>query len=141
MSENMVNTLREGLRNEFDGAVNYLLFAAKTGDVNLREKMLVYAKNEIEHALKLLDLLKKMGLEVGDVSPEPVNFDDLIEFMINYQAKEEAAVYYYNLLANLLEDPHAQEVFKKIADEESEHYKYIKDLLQKIYKSGDIFEK
>lgn len=141
MSENMVNTLREGLRNEFDGAVNYLLFAAKTGDVNLREKMLVYAKNEIEHALKLLDLLKKMGLEVGDVSPEPVNFDDLIEFMINYQAKEEAAVFYYNLLANLLDDPQAQEVFKKIADEESEHYKYIKDLLQKIYKSGDIFEK
>lgn len=132
MSENMVNTLREGLRNEFDGAVNYLLLAARRGDIDLRVKMLTYAKTEIEHALQLLELFANTGQEVGDVSPEPVHYNDTIEFMIDYLAKEEAAIFYYDLLVDLLDDPQEKKVYKKISAEESEHYKYIKDLLHKL---------
>lgn len=140
MSENMVNTLREGLRNEFDGALNYLLFASKDGSINLRRKMLIYAKNEIEHALQLLDLFEKLEQEVGDVTPETNNYQEIIEFMINYQAKEEAAVFYYDLLVKLLEEPREQEIFRKISHEESEHYKYIKDLIHNINISGDFID-
>lgn len=136
----MVNTLREGLRNEFDGALNYLLFASKDGSINLRRKMLIYAKNEIEHALQLLDLFEKLEQEVGDVTPETNNYQEIIEFMINYQAKEEAAVFYYDLLVKLLEEPREQEIFRKISHEESEHYKYIKDLIHNINISGDFID-
>ena len=141
MSENMVNTLREGLRNEFDGALNYLLFASKDGSINLRRKMLIYAKNEIEHALQLLDLFEKLEQEVGDVTPETNNYQEIIEFMINYQAKEEAAVFYYDLLVKLLENPREQDIFRKIGLEESEHYKYIKDLIYNFNISGDFIDK
>jgi len=132
MADHLVKTLQEGLKNEFDGALNYTFLASKTGDIDLRKRMLTYAKNEIEHALKLLDLLGKLEEGMGDLSPELVNPDDIMDFMIHYQAKEEGAVFYYNLLVELLDEPREQEIFKKISAEETEHYNFIKSLVQKL---------
>lgn len=136
MSDKLKETLREGLKNEFDGALNYIYLASKTGDFDLRRKMLIYANEEIKHALKLLNLLEKLEVVIGDISPELVKVDDLIDFMINYQAKEESAVFYYQVLSQLLDEPHEKEIFADIEKEEKEHYDYIKNFIKRINQDG-----
>lgn len=132
MSKNLREVLKEGLQNEFNGAVNYAFLASKTGDVSMRKKMLIYSMDEMNHAYKIMGLLEKLGESIGDVSPELVNMDDILEFLVLYKAKEESSIFYYDVLIKLLDNEKEREIFTKIKQEEEEHFNYINDLITQI---------
>ena len=136
LEEKAIETIKQGLSDELEATVNYILIAAGQGDNKLKKAFLNYAMEELGHAQKLINLLDLLEVESGKIPLEIKECDDVMVTLIEYIAKEESAVFYYEVLNKLHMDLEIQNLCKQIQQEEKRHLNNINEILTKI-KSGE----
>lgn len=132
----MIEVLQQGLQDEMNSAFQYIALAGRYGDPEQKQDFLRYAADELTHAQKLMQLLQDMQAEIGEIPIRLEEQDDLYLFLIEYMAKEEAAVFYYEALENLLQLPDVQRMCREIRGEEQLHLRQIRELYQHIKEGG-----
>lgn len=135
MSENqIVEVLQQGLQDEMNSAFQYIALAGKHGDAAIKQDFLHYAADELKHAQKLMELLNQQQAEIGEVAVSLEEMDDLYLYLIEYMAKEESAVFYYEALGQLMQEPEVQRLCKEIQGEEQLHLREMKEIFQRVKK-------
>lgn len=133
MSQNhIIEVLQQGLQDEMNSAFQYIALAGKHGSNAIKQDFLHYATEELQHAQKLLALLDKLGNEVGEIPVGLEEQDDLYLYLIEYMAKEESAVFYYEALEKLMQEPEVQRLCKEMQGEEQVHLREMKEIYQHI---------
>ena len=132
----MIEVLQQGLQDEMNSAFQYIALAGRHGDLEQKQDFLRYAADELTTEHNLLHLINKKKTEIGEIPVSLENQDDLYLFLIEYMAKEEAAVFYYEALENLLQLPDVQRMCREIRGEEQLHLRQIRELYQRIKEGG-----
>lgn len=133
MENNQIGeVLQQGLQDEMNSAFQYIALAGKHGDGVVKRAFLQYAVEELQHAQKLLGLLEQRQLPVGEISLALEEMDDLYLYLIEYMAREEAAVFYYEALERLLQQPELERLCREIRGEEQLHLRQIRELYQQV---------
>lgn len=141
MSENqIVEVLQQGLQDEMNSAFQYIALAGKHGDINMKQDFLHYAADELKHAQKLMELLHQQQAEISDIPIVLEEMDDLYLYLIEYMAREESAVFYYEALEKLMQEPEVQRLCKEIQGEEQLHFHEIKEIFQRV-KEGRSYDR
>lgn len=128
----IVEVLQQGLQDEMNSAFQYIALAGKHGDNRVKQDFLQYAVDELQHAQKLLALLEQLEQPAGEIPLVLEEQEDLYLYLIEYMAKEESAVFYYEALEKLLPQPAVQRLCKEIQGEEQLHLTQIKAIYQRI---------
>ena len=87
---------------------------------------------EMGHAQKLLSLLETLGEEAGKLELALFQEPDLLIDLIEYLAREESAIFYYEVLEKLHEDEAVKILCRQIQQEEQRHYKNITEIVNGI---------
>lgn len=127
MEETKKDILNRGLADELNAAAEYIGFAAKFGDLALKERFLQYAADELNHAIKILRLMSDAKVEPEKIAITPID-GELIEELVQYIAKEEAAVFYYDVLQKLHQDGEVSSLCQEIKNEEDRHLRNIRQI-------------
>lgn len=127
MEETKKDILNRGLADELNAASEYIHFAASFGDLALKERFLQYASDELTHAIKILRLMGNAKVEAERIDITPTD-GELIEELVEYIAKEEAAVFYYDVLQKLHQDGEVASLCQEIKNEEDRHLRNIKQI-------------
>ena len=127
MEETKKDILNQGLADELNAAAEYIGFAAKFGDLALKERFLQYAADELNHAIKILRLMCNAKVEPEKIDITPTD-GELIEELVQYIAKEEAAVFYYDVLQKLHQDGEVSSLCQEIKNEEDRHLRNIRQI-------------
>ena len=130
--EQIAEILQQGLQDEMNSALQYIALAGKHGDTAVKKEFLSYAGEELRHAQKLLSLMEQLQAEVQDISLSVEEMDDLYLYLIEYMAREESAVFYYEALEKLLQEPEIEQLCKEIQGEERMHLRQIGDVYQRV---------
>lgn len=128
----MIEVLQQGLQDEMNSAYNYIALAGKYGDAAIKNDFLSYASDELSHARKLMKLLQQFDAEVEEIPVAAEEMDDLYLYLIEYMAREESAVFYYEALEKLVQEPSLQRMCKEIQGEEQIHLHKMKELYQRV---------
>lgn len=128
----MVDVLQSGLQDEMNAAFQYIALAGKYGDSKIKEAFLRYASEELTHARKLLELLQQRNVPVEQIPVTLDEMDDLYLYLIEYMAREESAIFYYETLEKLVQDPALQNMCREIRGEEQLHLHKMRELYQQI---------
>lgn len=134
--EKLLETLRQGLRDELSAAVNYTRLSAKIKNTALKKAFLNYAIDEMKHAQNLTALLEAMGASGDEILLAENIDDDLYIHLVNYIACEEAAIFYYDILEKLFVNEEIKLTLKQIQTEEERHLTNISEIFNKL-KSGE----
>lgn len=132
LEKQLLETLYQGLQDEMNAAYQYIALAGKYGNGEIKQLFLRYAQEELRHADKLLALLR---ISIEEVQPIPVvqeEQDDLYLYLIEYMAKEEAAIFYYETLEQLVQEPKLQALCREIRGEEQIHLHQLRALYQRV---------
>lgn len=140
MKNKLVQVLCHGLLDELESAHAFTCMAQEVGQLDLKAKFIHYAQEELNHASYLSGLLGRLAPGLVCAAPaEPPDFSEgLITFMVTYLAKEEAAVFYYETLVNMVEKPEEKAILKRIYEEEKGHYEDISEIIK--INAADIME-
>lgn len=140
MSNELIQVLCRGLLDELESADAFVCMAQEISRLDLKVRFIHYAQEELNHASYLSGLLGQLAPDLACVSPhEPPDFSEgLMAFMVTYLAKEEAAVFYYETLLNMVEKREEKAVLQRIYEEEKGHYEDITEII-KAY-AADIME-
>ena len=133
MKASINDIFSKGISDELYAARAFIHLACHLKDLQLQQKFLQYAQEELQHAEKLLALYSetsKEGLVVEEKALPKV--DTILEFLVEYKAEEDAAVHYYETLETLFTDTETHAFFKTIAHEEATHLKTIDALLKAV---------
>lgn len=130
--DHRIEVLQQGLQDEMNSAFQYIALAGKHGSNAVKQDFLHYAMEELQHAQKLLALLDQLGNEVGEIPVGLEEQGDLYLYLIEYMAKEEAAVFYYEALEKLMPEQEIQRLCKEIQGEEQLHLREMKEIYQHI---------
>lgn len=136
VEEKLLETIRQGLTDELSAAVNYTQVAAEQTNMGLKKQFLNYAMEEMGHAQKLLGLLEALGAEAGKLELTLFQEPDLLIDLIEYLAREESAIFYYEVLEKLHDDEGVKMLCRQIQQEEQRHFKNITAIVNGI-KHGD----
>lgn len=137
MENNQIGeVLQQGLQDEMNSAFQYIALAGKHGDAAVKRAFLQYAVEELQHAQKLLGLLEQRQLPVGEIPLALEEMDDLYLYLIEYMAREEAAVFYYEALERLMQQPELERLCREIQGEEQLHLRQIRELYQQVKAGG-----
>ena len=115
-----------------NSAYQYIALAGKYGDTDIKQAFLHYAQDELKHADKLLGFLRSIGEDVQEIPVAMEEQDDLYLYLIEYMAREESAVFYYETLEKLVAQPELQLLCKEMRGEEQLHLHQMRALLQKV---------
>ena len=132
VQHDMIEIVQQGLQDEMHAAVQYIAVAGKYGDGAIKEAFLSYAADELKHAQKLMQLLQTLGADLEAMPMAVEEMDDLYLYLIEYMAREESAVFYYEALGNLVQDAQLQRMCKEIQGEEQLHLNQIRALYQQV---------
>ncbi len=132
----IVEILMQGVQDEMNSAHNYLALAGKYSDEAIQQDFINYAAEELNHARKLIRLLEDRGVVVGDIPVTSDEMDDLYLYLIEYMAREESAIFYYEALEKLVDEPEVQRLCKEIRGEEQLHLRQIRELYQCVKERG-----
>ncbi len=137
MENNQIGeVLQQGLQDEMNSAFQYIALAGKHGDAAVKRAFLQYAVEELQHAQKLLGLLEQRQIPVGEIPLALEEMDDLYLYLIEYMAREEAAVFYYEALERLMQQPELERLCREIQGEEQLHLRQIRELYQQVKAGG-----
>ncbi len=128
--------LLQGVQDEMNAAHNYMRLSGKFSDEELQSAFINYAAEELNHAHKLLKLLPNGDEVIGQVPIADDEMDDIYLYLIEYMAREESAIFYYEALENLTDDEEIQRMCKEIRGEEQLHLRQIKELYQRVKEHG-----
>jgi len=134
--ETITRSISQRLTDEISAATFYLEATRYIDDLEVIEELKEHAKDEFRHFQELMDFAGAHDLDVSYAfDPEVVNFKgetskNYIEFI---QGLEQKAIDDYKEMcayAKEHKDPEAMELFKKIMQEEMEHFDDISPKLQ-----------
>ena len=128
----MIEVLQQGLQDEMNSAYNYIALAGKYGNGAIKTDFLDYASDELNHASKLVRMLQQFDAEVEEIPVTADEMDDLYLYLIEYMAREESAVFYYEALEKLVQEPGLQRMCKEMQGEEQVHLHKMKELYQRV---------
>ena len=137
MEQEWKKTLQQGLEDEMNSAVQYTQLAGQHGDIAVKKAFLGYAMEELRHAQKILSMFEEQAEEPDKVSIALAEQEDLFLSLVEYLAKEEAAIFYYKVLQELEMRTETKEICRLIKEEEEEHLQKIGTLYQRL-KSGEL---
>ncbi len=83
----LIEVLQQGLQDEMQAALQYIALAGQHGDYVMKDDFLQYAAEELQHAQKLLGLLRRMEAPAGEMALYVEEMGDLYLFLIEYMAK------------------------------------------------------
>ena len=132
VQHDMIEIVQQGLQDEMNSTFQYIALAGKFGDAAIKEAFLDYASDELEHARKVMRLLQTLDAGREDIPVAVEEMDDLYLYLIEYMAREEAAVFYYEALEQLVQEPELQRMCKEIQGEEQLHLNQIRELYQRV---------
>lgn len=132
----------QGIADEIYAARAFLRMAEQSKNVYMQRDCVRYAAQESDHARILLDLLTEIydGQAFQLPSIPLLELSDPLAFLIEYQAKEEAALFYYKSLIELSEIEAHRQIFQQIYAEEENHFIHLKQIIDrqiKIIKEGN----
>lgn len=130
--EQLLDTLYHGLQDELNSAYQYIALAGQHGDVDIKQAFLRYAQDELRHADRLMNMISDLGESVQQIPVVQENQDDLYLYLIEYMAKEESAIFYYEALENLVQLPELQLLCREMRGEEQMHLHQMRALYQQI---------
>ncbi|MFM9413117.1 ferritin family protein [Peptococcus simiae] len=132
MSNELVQVLCRGLLDELESADAFVCMAQEISRLDLKLQFIQYAQEELSHASYLSALLGRLAPDLVCASPsEPPDFSEgLMAFMVTYLAKEEAAVFYYETLLNMVEKDDDRAILKRIYEEEKGHYEDLTEIIK-----------
>ncbi|MBR6755386.1 MAG: ferritin-like domain-containing protein [Peptococcaceae bacterium] len=137
MEQEWKKTLQQGLEDEMNSAVQYTQLAGQYGDIAVKKAFLGYAMEELRHAQKILSMFEEQAEEPDKVNIALAEQEDLFLSLVEYLAKEEAAIFYYKVLQELEMRTETKEICRLIKEEEEEHLQKIGALYQRL-KSGEL---
>jgi len=132
----LIEILQQGLQDEMQAALQYIALAGQHGDYEIKNDFLQYAAEELQHAQKLLGLLQRMEAPAGEMTLHLEEMGDLYLFLIEYMAKEESAIFYYDALAQLMQEPMVARLCREIQGEEQLHLRRIREIYQRVKERG-----
>ena len=135
-TKQLIELLMQGVQDEMNSAYNYIALAGRYGGADLKQAFLNYASEELKHAQKLMKMLQDRDAVVEDVPVVLDEMDDLYLYLIEYMAREESAVFYYEALSQLMPEPEAQRLCQEMRGEEQMHLNGMRALLQKVKEQG-----
>lgn len=135
-TKQLIELLMQGVQDEMNSAYNYIALAGRHGKTELKQAFLQYASEELKHAQKLMRMLQQLGAVVEDVPVVLDEMDDLYLYLIEYMAREESAVFYYEALSQLMPEPEVQRLCREMRGEEQMHLNGMKALLQQVKEQG-----
>ena len=135
-TKQLIELLMQGVQDEMNSAYNYIALAGRYGGADLKQAFLNYASEELKHAQKLMKMLQELDAVVEDVQVVLDEMDDLYLYLIEYMAREESAVFYYEALSQLMPEPEVQRLCQEMRGEEQMHLNGMRALLQKVKEQG-----
>ncbi len=132
IKQQLIDTLYQGITDEMNSAYQYIALAGRYGDGELKQAFLHYAQDELRHADKLMGMLRDMGEELQHLPVVQEDQEDLYLYLIEYMAKEESAVFYYEALEQLITQPELQLLCRSMRGEEQMHLSQMRALYQKL---------
>ena len=135
-TKQLIELLMQGVQDEMNSAYNYIALAGRYGGADLKQAFLNYASEELKHAQKLMKMLQELDAVVEDVPVVLDEMDDLYLYLIEYMAREESAVFYYEALCQLMPEPEVQRLCQEMRGEEQMHLNGMRALLQKVKEQG-----
>ena len=135
-TKQLIELLMQGVQDEMNSAYNYIALAGRYGDAVLKQAFLNYASEELKHAKKLMKMLQDLGAVVDHVPVVMDEMDDLYLYLIEYMAREESAVFYYEALSQLMPEPEVQQLCTEIRGEEQMHLNGMRALLKQVKEQG-----
>ena len=131
-NKQLAEVLQQGLQDEMNSAFQYIALAGKHGDVAIKQAFLRYASEELQHAQKLLGMLEQQQVEVGEIPLTLENLDELYLYLIEYMAHEESAIFYYEALEQLVQQPEVARLCQEVRGEEQLHLRQMRELYQQV---------
>ena len=132
IKQQLIDTLYQGITDEMNSAYQYIALAGRYGDGELKQAFLHYAQDELRHADKLMGMLRDMGEELQHLPVVQEDQEDLYLYLIEYMAKEESAVFYYEALEQLIAQPELQLLCRSMRGEEQMHLNQMRALYQML---------
>ncbi len=130
--EQLLDLLYHGLQDEMNSAYQYIALAGQYGNGDIKQAFLRYAQDELRHANRLMDMICDLDESVQHIPVVQENQDDLYLFLIEYMAKEESAIFYYEALENLVQLPELQLLCREMRGEEQMHLQQMRMLYQQV---------
>ena len=132
IKQQLIDTLYQGLIDEMNSAYQYIALAGKHGNGELKQAFLHYAQDELRHADRLMGILRDLGEEIQNLPIVQEDQEDVYLYLIEYMAKEESAVFYYEALEQLVAQPELQMLCRSMRGEEQMHLNQMRELYQKL---------
>lgn len=132
IKEQLLDTLYHGLQDELNSAYQYIALAGQYGTGEIKQAFLRYAQDELRHADRLLGMIGDLGESVQHIPVIQEEQEDLYLYLIEYMAKEESAIFYYEALENLVQLPELQLLCREMRGEEQMHLHQMRALYQQI---------
>ena len=133
--QQLLEILYQGLQDEMNSAYQYIALAGKHGTNQIKQSFLRYAQEELRHADRLLEMIHNLGETVEHIPVVQEEQDDLYLYLIEYMAKEESAIFYYEALENLVQQPELQLLCREMRGEEQMHLHQMRAMYQQIKQS------
>lgn len=133
MDNKVIDTVIKALEGEYTAIASFFALSQASTNVAESYSFLGYAKQEMEHALLLLDYLNEHAsdVELGSKLGFVPEITDKISFIIEYLAEEEAGIFYYETLTSLALHEEEKKLFQNIGHEEKEHMRFLQEILGK----------
>ena len=131
-TKQLIELLMQGVQDEMNSAYQYIALAGKHGTNQIKQSFLRYAQEELRHADRLLEMIHNLGETVEHIPVVQEEQDDLYLYLIEYMAKEESAVFYYEALEQLVAQPELQMLCRSMRGEEQMHLHQMRALYQKL---------
>ncbi len=134
--QQLLEILYQGLQDEMNSAYQYIALAGKHGTTEIKQAFIRYAQDELRHADRLMAMIHSLNATVQHIPVVQEEQDDLYLYLIEYMAKEESAIFYYEALENLVQLPELQLLCREMRGEEQMHLQQMRVLYQQIKQSA-----
>lgn len=133
MKDAFPKAIVQGVADELYAARAFLWMAERSTDIHVKVDFTRYAAEEAEHARVLLSFLEELFDHQPLALPEvrPIEEEDVMSFLIQYRAREEAAIFYYKSLIELTEIEAHRAIFRQILSEEEHHFGQLQHLIDR----------
>ena len=131
------NLLIKQLNQELLAAAQMAYVAGIVKNSNLREHLLKFAKDELEHFSTVANIVSEMGYE-KNIEPFHVNLEkDELKALIILEAAEDTMIHFYEEMLFELKEPFKSRIREQV-NEELDHKKKMKHLLKEAKKNMNV---
>lgn len=131
MSPTLEKYLNEMLLTEIESMLEFSLQASLPEGQAVRERLLDFAHEELEHVNMLMGMIVRTGGAVSVGRPDFIQADSLGDFFCRSAAREDDSITRYTALLELVESPEDKALLERAVAQERAH----KELLEVLRSS------